>query len=188
MKLPERWDSTTTDAAPISEAPPVVAAQAAVKLELDNDEIIEFSIKPSLWFIALVSARWVFLLTLLAAALMVVTSGNWGWQTTVALQLIACLATARAGVATLEWASRHYVLTNRRVMCFTGVWTTAVTACPLSRISRADLRATPYERILRLGTITIATAPDAPAMFWENVAHPAQVHEALLRAIHKSHG
>lgn len=187
MNFPGRCDSTTTDVAPVSEAQPVAVQKAAVKLELEGDEIIQFSVKPSLWFIALVSARWVLALALLGAALAIATRGNWGLQTTVALQVLASLAAIRIGVATLEWASRHYVLTNRRVMRFKGIFTADVAACPLAKIGRVDLLVRGHERVLRLGTIRMGSSlPDTPAILWEDLPHPAQIHEALLRAIRKS--
>jgi membrane protein YdbS with pleckstrin-like domain len=187
VSFPGRCDSTTTDVAPVSEAQPVAVQKAAVKLELEGDEIIQFSVKPSLWFIPLVSARWVLALALLGAALAIATRGNWGLQTTVALQVLASLAAIRIGVATLEWASRHYVLTNRRVMRFKGIFTAHVAACPLAKIGRVDLLVRGHERVLRLGTIRMESSlPDTPAILWEDVPHPAQIHEALLRAIRKS--
>jgi len=187
VNSPGRCDSTTTDVAPVSEAQPVAVQKAAVKLELEGDEIIQFSVKPSLWFIALVSARWVLALALLGAALAIATRGNWGLQTTVALQVLASLAAIRIGVATLEWASRHYVLTNRRVMRFKGIFTADVAACPLAKIGRVDLLVRGHERVLRLGTIRMESSlPDTPAILWEDLPHPAQIHEALLRAIRKS--
>jgi membrane protein YdbS with pleckstrin-like domain len=187
VNSPGRCDSTTTDVAPVSEAQPVAVQKAAVKLELEGDEIIQFSVKPSLWFIALVSARWVLALALLGAALAIATRGNWGLQTTVALQVLASLAAIRIGVATLEWASRHYVLTNRRVMRFKGIFTADVAACPLAKIGRVDLLVRGHERVLRLGTIRMESSlPDTPAILWEDLPHPAQFHEALLRAIRKS--
>lgn len=187
MNSPGRCDSTTTDVAPVSEAQPVAVQKAAVKLELEGDEIIQFSVKPSLWFIPLVSARWVLALALLGAALAIATRGNWGLQTTVALQVLASLAAIRIGVATLEWASRHYVLTNRRVMRFKGIFTADVAACPLAKIGRVDLLVRGHERVLRLGTIRMESSlPDTPAILWEDLPHPAQIHEALLRAIRKS--
>jgi membrane protein YdbS with pleckstrin-like domain len=187
VNSPGRCDSTTTDVAPVSEAQPVAVQKAAVKLELEGDEIIQFSVKPSLWFIPLVSARWVLALALLGAALAIATRGNWGLQTTVALQVLASLAAIRIGVATLEWASRHYVLTNRRVMRFKGIFTADVAACPLAKIGRVDLLVRGHERVLRLGTIRMESSlPDTPAILWEDLPHPAQIHEALLRAIRKS--
>ncbi len=179
--------STTNDVAPVSEARPVAAPSAAVKLELDNDEIIQFSLKPSPWFIARLSAIWVLGLAVLGVVTAVVLRGSWGYQMTIVLQVLASLAAVRIGVATLEWASRYYVLTNRRVMRLKGIFTADVVACPLAKISRADLVAATHERLLRLGTIRMESAvPDTPAIVWENLAHPAQVHETLLRAIHKA--
>ncbi len=188
MNPPQRLDSAVSDASPVGEAAPVVIEKPVVKLELlDGDEIIQFSIKPSLWFIPLVSAKWVIVAGLLAAVLGVWTRGGWRIETAIAFQVLAALAALRVGIATLEWASRYYVLTNRRVMSFRGVLTVDVAACPLAKISRADLHATPYERALRLGSIRMDPAGTNPSpIMWENLARPGQVHEKLTRAIRKA--
>jgi membrane protein YdbS with pleckstrin-like domain len=179
--------STTNDVAPVSEARPVAAPSAAVKLELDNDEIIQFSLKPSPWFIARLSAIWVLGLAVLGVVTAVAMRGSWEYSMGIVLQVLASLAAVRIGVATLEWASRYYVLTNRRVMRLKGIFTADVVACPLAKISRADLLAAAHERVLRLGTIRMESAvTDTPPIIWENLAHPAQVHETLLRAIGKA--
>jgi membrane protein YdbS with pleckstrin-like domain len=185
---PHRLDSAVTDAAPVGEATPVAVEKPVVKLELlDGDEIIQFSIKPSLWFIPLVSAKWVITVGLLAAVLAVWMPGHWHLQATLVFQVLAAVAALRVGIASLQWASRYYVLTNRRVMRFKGVFTVDVAASPLARISRADRHATPYERALRLGSIHMDTADSNPGpILWENLAHPTQVHEALVRAIRKA--
>lgn len=185
---PDRWGSVVAEAAPVAEATPAIAKPAvAVKLELGGDEIIQFSIRPSVWFVPLVSFKWVLAIGLLAALLAVVSAGNWTSQIFVAYQVLAGLAALRIAIATLQWASRLYVLTNRRVMRFTGVLSVHVAECPLAKISAADLLAAWYEHPLRLGTIRMSSRVCNPGVVvWEQLAHPAEVHDLLTRAIRKA--
>jgi len=55
MNEPEPVKSVLAEAPPAVKAAPVAVAKAAAKLELDGDEIIQLSIKPSLWYIPIVS-------------------------------------------------------------------------------------------------------------------------------------
>src|SRR5262245_17227138 len=80
---------------------------------LDSSEIIELSIKPSLWFVPIVAARTVLTSLLIAGvvALAARTAGGWSslHQSVVAIALLA--AAARIVLASLQWASRLYILT-----------------------------------------------------------------------------
>ncbi len=172
-----------------AEAPPAVE-QAAVavakpKVELDGGEIIQLSIKPSMWLILLSSASVLGLVIFLGCLFAI--SMRIGATPTAALpfQVLAGLGIIRLAVATLQWATRLYVLTNRRVFRFKGVFRVEVAECLLAQISAVELRAQWYERALRLGTIHMKSGQCA-AMSWEDVSHPEEIHELLVAAIHKA--
>ncbi len=179
--------SVVAEAPAAVKSPAIAVPKAAVRLELDGDEIIQLSIKPSLWFIAVVSIKWVLAAALLGAVVAVALRGGGTREGLVTFQLLAGIAVARVAVAALQWASQLYVLTNRRVMRFRGILSVNVVGCPLTRISAADLRMLGYERWLRLGSVHMTpVAPELPAVVWDHLAHPAEIHEHLLRAIRKA--
>src|SRR5437762_12286393 len=165
-------DYSPTGAEPARVVAPVVAPAAALNI-LSGDEIIQLSIKPSLWFIPIVSARWVLTMVLLAA-IVVVGSRLTTWFSQIAFNTFLSIAAARLAIAALQWASRLYVLTNRRVIRSKGVRNVEVAQCLLTRISGVELRANWQQQQLRLGSIHMPNLNNTPIV-WENIARPAQV-------------
>ena len=184
MSREERLDAMHVNAAPAAAA----EKAAAAKLELlDGDEIVQFSIKPSLWYIPVVSFNWVVGAGVVAAVLAVAQPAAWPSAVSVVFLVLVLVALARVAVAALQWASRLYVLTNRRVMRFHGVLTVDVAQCLLKRIRQAQPHMAWYQRRLQLGSIELTpTGEDALPIIWEHVARPQEVYEKLLRAIRKS--
>ncbi len=185
MNQPDPAKSVVVEATPAHPAAAVAAPKAA-PIELGGDEIIQLSVKPSLWFIPLVSLRWLGVTALLAVLLAVLFRQGWTSDAVIALQAVIGVAATRLGIAALQWASRLYLLTNRRVMRFRGVWRVELTECPLAKLSQADLEVSPVQRPLRIGTIYMATATQPTSISWSHIARPAEVHERLLRAIRNS--
>ena len=155
---------------------------------LDGGEIVILAIKPSLWFVPLTSARWILLgIGLLAAA-------NISWVTPhVAgyLRMAGYLGVAgRLGWAMLQWVSRLYVLTNRRVMRLRGVFNVELFQCELTRVQSIVLSASWPERLARSGTILIQTAGALGSVggmaAWRIVARPLEVHKKLNDAIRRA--
>jgi len=183
-----RFDSVVAEAAPAAKAPTVAAQEAAAKLELlDGDEIIQFSIKPAPWFIFLVSFRVLITLVAIAVAFSIAMQMGATPAAAVPFQVLAGLAALRVGIATLQWASRLYVLTNRRAMRFKGVFNVDVAECRLSKITAVELTHTWYSRALRIGSIQMRSVdPKHAPILWEDVPRPNEVHELLVRAIRKS--
>jgi len=184
MSREEGLDAVHVDAAPAAAA----EKAAAAKLELlDGDELVQFSIKPSLWYIPVVSFNWVVGAGVVAAVLAAAQPGVRSSAVSVALLVLVLVAVARIAVAALQWASRLYVLTNRRVMRFHGVLTVEAAACPLKRISQVRPVVAWYQRLLQLGSIELTPVIDnSIPIVWEHVAHPQEVYEKLVRAIRKS--
>lgn len=174
-------------AAGVAEAAPLPIATPADAL-LTGDEIIQLSIKPSLWFIAFVSFRWTAGLLILSAALFVLARESGSVLQWIACELAVCGAMLRVGIGALQWASRLYVLTNRRVMRFRGVMSVDVAQCRLEQIAQVELRRSGAQPLLRLGTLRIfPTAPNAPRVSWEHVARPAEVERIVREAAQRSH-
>jgi uncharacterized membrane protein YdbT with pleckstrin-like domain len=160
----------------------------AAQLELlEGDELVELSIKPSLWFIAFVSMRWVLIIGVVAAGITVATSDSGGPVAAYVVALAVLAAVVRVVVASLQWASRVYVLTNRRVMCFSGVLSVDNADCQLTRVGGTNLRLGAAQRLLGLGSICIAPAGEnAEPIVWEHVAKAGTIYAKLIRAIKRA--
>jgi len=180
-------DPVKAVAAEATPIPAVTVKPAASLPLLGGDEIIQLSIRPSPWCIALYSFKLLLAMALLATAVGFATQGRPSLPASVALAIIVLAAFGGLIATTLQWASQLYVLTNRRVLRFRGVFNVDVAQCGLAQIGSARLYAAWYERLGRLGSIEIVpNHPDARGMVWEHVARPTEVHEILVRAIQKS--
>ncbi len=169
------------------EAKPLSAVDLLPAHLLDGGEIVLFAIKPSLWFILFASARW---LTCLVAVILLapwLAKAMGGLDSALVVKAAIVMAMARVGFAVMEWASRLYVLTNRRVMRVRGIFNINLFECSLLRIENTYVTLAWYERLFGLGTISFATAGTGPyEVSWANVAHPLEVHEQVRAAIHRA--
>lgn len=159
---------------------------AAIPL-LDGGEIILFSLKPSLWYVAIVSARPVLLTSLAAAAVAYASRDGWTTLGSVMFVALVIATITRIMLAALQWASRLYVLTNRRVMRFKGVFNVELLEASLLQVQQTDLNIAWYQRWLRLGTIRMQTrCRDAERIVWAHASRPAAVYHTLIRAIRRA--
>ncbi len=153
---------------------------------LDNDEIVIFAVKPSLWFVLFMSARWLLAMALiigLAGGLDIVPSVN----KDLVIKAALALAGARVGFALLQWVSRLYVLTNRRIMRLKGIFNVDLFECQLGRIQNTYLTLAWYERLAGLGSISFATAGTGGIeATWTNLNNPLEIHERVRSAIHRA--
>lgn len=156
---------------------------------LESNEIIELSIKPSRWFILIVSLKFIALCVGLAAGLAYGANATGGWTKASSMLFTGLLlaATARVCVASLQWASRLYLLTNRRVVRFSGILEVHRFECSLARVGDAMLVQRPLPSLLGLGTLRVIPSCDKlPPVVWDHVSRPREIHEKLLRAIHRA--
>lgn len=182
--------SVVVDAPVAAEVPPVVAPArvAAAPLELlEGDEIIQLSIKPSPWLIAVVSVRTFAIVVGLGAALSIAMRTGSTPEAMFPFHVLTGILAVRVGLGTLQWASRLYVLTNRRVLRFRGVFQVDLAECRLTKIRDVGLEMPWYGRWLRLGTVRLRAAEgQAGTLDWNEVARPQEMHEILTRAIRKA--
>lgn len=154
---------------------------------LDGGEIVYFAIKPSPWFVLLVSLKWVSVGLGIAVlsmwdAVPLPFSARW-YLYQIGFWMGAC----RLGWGLLEWVSRLYVLTDRRAMRIRGVFSVEVFTCSLDRIQNTYLHLSVPERMTRTGTITFQTAADGGGTAsWRAVSRPLEVHQRLREAIHRA--
>ncbi|MCK4602646.1 MAG: PH domain-containing protein [Phycisphaerae bacterium] len=152
---------------------------------LDEGEFVILAIKPSGWFVLLVS--W----PVLAIAAVVVVVGYLAGEAfgvpcqTVMLFALAA-ACARVVLASCQWLGRLYMLTNRRVLRIGGIIRMDVFACPLKKIRHVQLHAGPAERVLALDSLlfTIGEAP-SPAASWNNISRGEEVLRIVNEAIRR---
>ncbi len=154
---------------------------------LDGGEIIILAIKPSLWFIVFTSTRWLVAMGLIALLARFIGEHIPQLNSITIIQAASGLAAARLGFAVLQWVSRLYVLTNRRIMRLTGILNVDLFECPLTKIQNTYLTLAWYERLTRLGTISFATAGTGGVeASWTNVNNPLELHERVRSAIHRA--
>jgi len=155
---------------------------------LDEGETVILAIKPSLWFVLFSSARVVGLMVLVMGLTPYFAGkfdGEGIWRSI--MYWAGVLAALRLAYAFLEWMSRLYVLTDRRVMRIKGVFNVDVFECHLTRIQNTFLTLALHERVFRLGSIQFATAgTGAIEAAWLNINDPLKIHETVRQAIDRA--
>lgn len=154
---------------------------------LQTDEIIQISLRPSLWFILIVSYQWVLACALLAGLIAFTNASSWTFATTSAFNGAIGVAGVRVCFATLQWASRLYVLTNRRILRFRGVLQVDVAECRLTNVSNIEMRVSMFQRVLGLGDIRVFPQDERRRFVdWDHVAHPLEIREILDKAVRRT--
>ncbi len=151
---------------------------------LDGGETVLFAVKPSAWFVLIVSARWLAAAIVLGVLSYTVIPSQYAWY---ASQAAILMAAGRLSWATFEWVARFYVLTNRRVMSIRGVIAAEIFAAPLRTIERTAVFESPGERVFRVGSVEFASGSMGRGA-WEIVARPVEMHERLQHAIRRARG
>jgi len=152
---------------------------------LADDEKVIFAIKPSLWTIAFLSFRTVLIIAgLIIPAALLGSALRLGRLNTYIIEACGAVLLGRVGFAVLQWASRTYVLTDRRVIRIRGVFTIDIFQCSLMRIQNTFLVLTLPQRILSLGNIEFATAGTGVVeAVWRHCRYPLKIHQQLIRAM-----
>jgi len=171
-------------------AEPTSAEAAAEATELDrllgDGEIVLLALKPSSWFVPLVS------LPVLATAGVVAAAAAVGEALLDAPGLHAqtvemvCLAAAclRVMIAAFQWLGRLYVLTNVRVLQLQGILRTHIIDCPLRQLQPPRLSVSPLERPLGLGSLLFRRrAEESDHSSWVHLAGPQEVEQAIREAM-----
>ena len=152
---------------------------------LIDDEQIVFVIKPSLWTIAFLCFRTV-LIAVVVAMLALFAGPPMQLERWSAYIVQGCIVAvlARVGFAFLQWLSRTYVLTDKRVIRIRGVLTIDIFQCSLVRIQNTFLVLTLPQRLLGLGSIVFATAGTGSVeAVWQHVKTPLSIHQQLIHAV-----
>ena len=157
---------------------------------LNGSEIIILATKPSLWYVLLISSRWLaFLLPVSIAAWVLWQIGSLGGQAQVLLGISLAGISIRLMCGLLQWQSRVYILTNLRVLRIRGVLRVEMFQCHLLRLKDVPLTMSMTEKLLGLGTIRLVNdSSGKPGARWLNIRHPAQVRQQILEAINALKG
>lgn len=84
----------------------------------------------------------------------------------------------------IRWSTTHFVITDRRVMFRTGVFTRSGIDIPMARINSVQFRHDLVDRILRTGTLIIESASDDPLEF-NDIPQVERVHALLYHEVHE---
>jgi uncharacterized membrane protein YdbT with pleckstrin-like domain len=178
-------------AAGFSEAKPDAASPAQPSATLlpaellQPGEIIILLLKPSLLYIVLSSLRTLAIIGLVTMAMLYLSAYPIMPLTS---RDILLLGFGVAGVKLfwqfLEWLSRVYVLTDRRIIRVKGVLRVEVFESLLKNIQHTECLFMLRERLFGLGTLGFSTAGTGlPEAYWQMVSRPLEVHQTVVQAI-----
>ncbi len=165
---------------------PHLAAMLPTQL-LQGGEVVILLLKPSAWYIVLAAAGHLALIAGFAFASALLA--RWG-VLDVAMRDVAAIALFVAAVRLLwqmlEWLSRVYVLTDRRVIRVQGVIRVHVFEAPLKKLQHTQAVFSLRERFFGLGTVLFHTAgTDRAEAAWVMLAQPLEVHQKIVATIHR---
>jgi hypothetical protein len=154
---------------------------------IDDGEIVILLLRPSPLYVVLSSLGGLVMIALITFALAYLARLPWvGWSDRQAFMLGFGLAGLRLGWQMLEWGSRMYVLTDRRIITRGGVLRVVVFHTQLKNIQHTSVFASVRERVAGLGTIGFATAgSDTFEAFWTMIRQPFAVHRIVVDAIRR---
>ncbi|MGB2938136.1 MAG: PH domain-containing protein [Phycisphaerae bacterium] len=147
-------------------------------------EIVVFELKPSLWYVALVSAP----IAAAGLALIVLAYAIQGMGELYRLALIIGVWVAGLGIVIgfLQWLGRTYVLTDRRILKQRGVINVRVEYVGLERIENSFVAQAAFQRLVGIGTLFFrcdAARAGTETHTWEHVRRPKEVHAHIVAQI-----
>lgn len=166
-------------------APPITQALPAGFV--DDDEVVILLLRPSMLYIPLASLSGLLVIAVVTLALMYLGRlvGMPGTDT-VAFGLGVAGGIVRLAWQGLEWWSRLYVLTDRRVLRRKGVLRPTVFEAKLRDIQHTSVFRRLRERTCGLGSIGFASAgSEVFNAFWVMIRQPFAVHRTVVEAIER---
>ncbi len=155
---------------------------------LSEEETVIFALKPSLWTIAFSSFRTVLVsITVILLTFLVGPYLPLGGMAGHIISFCGIAMVARVGFAFLQWLSRSYVLTDKRVIRIRGVFTIDIFQCSLTKVQNTFLQLTLPQRIFGLGSIAFTTAGTGGIeAIWRHVKNPLDIHHQLIQAMNRA--
>ena len=164
----------------------LAATSAVARERLEDGEIVILAVRPSGWFVVLMS--WPLLVGVAAVAAISLVARTWpGYDVDGHMVTLVCVGVAalRVAISCLQWQSRLYILTDRRVMRIKGVFREDCYQCPLRNIREIHLSATLPDRIVAVASLIFHRADDKPVqdVDWLCLANPQEVRQAVREAM-----
>jgi len=182
-----------------AEAVVAAPAPAAIAADLDDGELVIAVLHPSLWHVPLSAAGTVGAIAL-AILVLVWMSRLPGvpWSDADAATLGALAMGVRIVWDLIDWSSRVYVLTDRRVLRHSlrvamptwGLPRRAIEQAPLRHLHHVGVLASRRDRALSIGTLVFSGLQgegETADLFWENVRQPHEV-QRLVREVVERYG
>jgi len=148
-------------------------------------EAVVFELKPSLWYVVIVSlpiAGAGVALALLACFMEELSSVWRHWGLVLGIWIVG----VRVAVGFLEWLGRTYVLTDRRILKQHGVLNVRVECAGLEEIVSTFVAQAAFQRAVGIGTIFFRCAGGATdAQAWEHVRRPKEAHGHIVAQIER---
>ena len=147
---------------------------------LDEGEVVILAVRPSAWFVVLVSWPVVVLSALVAAGGVLVghlvyLEPTWRAVPAIALGVVGL----RLILGTLQWGGRWYILTNRRVLRTSGRLGGEVFQCPLKEVQNTLLVAGFGEKPLGLRTLLFNVKGRNADAGWVNLLQADQIQQVV---------
>jgi hypothetical protein len=184
MVASEGAGAATADAAPSATSLATLLSRHILR----DGEVVILLLKPSPFFIALTSLRFIAIVALLVTAVFLFDlNDRFHLNTLAVIEAGIFLAAGRLMVAVLQWMARLYVLTDLRVLRISGVFNVQIFDCPLRKVARTRVLQSPRDRLLGVGSIEIIPMDDdQPEGVWQTIGKPRVVHEQLVATINKA--
>ena len=163
----------------------IAAGALAPAVRIEDGEVVILAVKPSRWFVLLVSWPLLLLAAVVAGAAYLAGEalGTAVNQRLVAL-LFSAVACARLTAACFQWQGRLYVLTDRRVIRLRGMFREELWQCPLRGLGGIHLSATLLERLFGVGSLLFERNDGRGSVEgeWIHLADPKEVHRLVQEA------
>lgn len=163
----------------------VAGAQTIPAGLVEDDELIILFLRPSPAYIILASLGQLLVIAVITLALMYVGRRfSLAYIDTIAFGLGMVIGLAQLVWQSLQWWSRIYILTDRRIIRQKGVIRPTVFEVKLRDIKHTSVFRKLRERALGLGSIGFAaTGSDIFDAFWVMIPDPFAVHNTVVEAI-----
>ena len=155
---------------------------------LHSGETIVLLLKPSPWFILLECVGSLAVLAIvMLCGLTVINAGLIDRShSDLLIAAVGLAALLRLFWQFLEWISRVYVLTDRRIVRVKGVLRVEVFETALKNVQHTTMIFSIRERMFGLGTIGFATAGTALyEAAWTMIARPLEVNQILVETMNR---
>jgi len=153
---------------------------------LRDGEIVLLTIKPSLWFVPLQSLVFSAVVVLILGTMELLSTSS-AHRRLIDLDAVVFLVGMRLMLASLQWIGRLYVLTDQRVLRFSGVFSVDIFDCPLRKIAGVRVTQTFREKLFGLGTLEIHPRDsDRRPSGWQTISRPNDVYAKVMATIQRA--